>query len=367
MPSLQLHRLSRRKSRFRRFRRRLWREWSFVRLTFAHFGPRFLVMTVILLGGGLLFLTLEPERGHSLPRAIYYAWSLVFGQAPEEFPRHLALQALFFGMPILGLTVIIEGIIDFSRLIRDRRSYEASWCRVMAHSMKNHVILVGLGKLGFRIFSLLRELDQPVVVLERDPANAFLDDVRRDGSPLLIGDGRREQFLTEANIGGARSVILATDDDLANMEMALDARRLRPDIRVVLRMFDQNIADKIKDGFNIHLAMSQSAISAPAFATAALDRSIVNSFAVGNELIIMQRWRVDDGGELAGLTAGSVLARTRFNIVEIQPVGGGRRLFPAADQPLVPGDTLLVQGPFEALEALRKRGVGYILSAGDPR
>ena len=29
------------------------------------------------------------------------------------------------------------------------------------------------------------------------------------------------------------------------------------DIRVVLRMFDQNIADKIGKGFDIHLAMSE--------------------------------------------------------------------------------------------------------------
>ena len=95
-------------------------------------------------------------------------------------------------------------------------------------------------------------------------------------------------------------IILATDDDLANLEVALDARRINPGIRVVLRMFDQNMADKIRDGFNIYTAMSQSAISAPAFATAALDRAIVNSFMVNDALIVMQRWIV------RGIVAGAL-------------------------------------------------------------
>lgn len=364
MPSLHYAGLSRRKPWHRRLRRHLWREWCFLRLALTHFGPRFLIMVAVLLGGALCFLTLEPERNHTPMRAVYYSWSLVFGQSPEEFPSHRLLQAIFFLMPIMGLTVIIEGIIDFSRLLRDRSHYEANWCRVMAHAVKDQVILVGLGKLGYRVFRLLRDLDQPVVVIERDAQNAFLDEVRREGSPFIVGDGRREQLLVEANIAGARSVILATDDDLANMEIALDARRLRPDIRVVLRMFDQNIADKIRDGFNIHLAMSQSAISAPAFAMAALDHSILNSFTVGDDLIVLQRWGVDAGGELVGLTMGQLLERTRFNVLELRPAGGGRLLFPSAGSVLAPGDELLVQGPFEALTPIRKRGAGFIRPAG---
>ena len=70
---------------------------------------------------------------------------------------------------------------------------------------------------------------------------------------------------------------------------------MQPGIRVVLRMFDQNMADKIREGFNIHIAMSQSAMSAPAFAGAAIDRSIMNSYAMGDQYVVMQRWVVREG------------------------------------------------------------------------
>jgi Trk K+ transport system NAD-binding subunit len=331
---------------------RAWREWCFLRAAFRHFRVRFLIMAVILLGGALLFRRLEPEKRLSLPKATYYTWSLVFGEAPEEFPKSFVLQALFFLMPVLGLTVIIEGIVDFAFMVRDRRRFERSWCMSMASSMSDHIILVGFGKLGYQIFRLLRRLGEAVVVLERDEQNQFLEEVRRDGAPLFIGDARREIFLKDANIAKARSIIVATNDDLSNLEIALDARRLNPHVRVVLRMFDQNMADKIGAGFDIRTAMSQSAISAPAFATAAIDPSIIQSLVVNDQLVVMQRWQISAGSPLCGRRIGDVMAEFRLGIVERRPGGAAPVLFPPPDTLLMPGDELIIQGSFELITHL---------------
>ena len=51
-----------------------------------------------------------------------------------------------------------------------------------------------------------------LVVIERNAGAQFLEDVRRDGSPVLIGDARREAWLEEANVKHARSIIIATTD-----------------------------------------------------------------------------------------------------------------------------------------------------------
>jgi Trk K+ transport system NAD-binding subunit len=229
---------------------------------------------------------------------------------------------------------------------------------MLADSMSGHIVLVGLGKLGFRTYTLLRELGEKLVVIERSAENQFLETVRRDGTPLFIGDARRHALLVDANVARAKSVVVATDDDLANLETALDARRIAPGVRVVLRMFDQNMADKIREGFNIHLAVSQSAISAPAFATAAIDPSIINSYMVGDRLVVTQRWAVLEGGPLEGRTVGDILAEHQFGVVEHRPVDGPSRLFPSPDTRLASGDRLIVQGPFEAIAALRKKSRG---------
>lgn len=341
------------KRRTRRFLSRLWREWCFFRVLARHFRTRFLIMLSILGWGGFAFMKLEPEQNHSPQKAVFYAWSLIFGEPPEAFPESLMLQVLFFVVPVLGLTVIIEGIVDFAFVLRDRRQQERGWCRIMAGSLKDHIVLVGAGRLGYRIFGLLRELGEHVVVIERDSNNQFLETIRQEGAPLFVNDARQETCLEDANVPQAKSIILATNDDLANLEIALDARRIAPGIRVVLRMFDQNMADKIRDGFDIRIAMSQSAISAPAFAGAAIEASVLNSQLINDQLIVMQRWHVHEDGPLCDKTVSDVLADYGFSVVE-HKTKDDVRLFPPPSTQLQKGDRLLVQGTFEAFTQLKE-------------
>ncbi|MCZ6834702.1 MAG: NAD-binding protein [Planctomycetota bacterium] len=331
---------------------RAWREWCFVLVAFRHFRIRFAIMMVILLGGGVLFKVYAPEEDYSFLQAMFHSWSLVFAELPDEFPESLVLDIALFVFPILGLSVIFEGIIDFSLMMRDRRRFERSWCTMLAKSYKNHIVLVGFGRLGYRTFLLLRKMGEAVVVIERNDQNQFLEELRRDGSPLLVGDARREALIADANIIEARSIILATDDDMANLEIALDARKINPKIRVVLRMFDQQVADKVGEGFDIHLAMSQSALSAPSFATAAVAPGIINSYAVGNRLMAIQRWLVREAGPLVGLSISEVIEKYRVNVVEHVPGGGTPVLVPTLGTTLKAGDGLMVQAPIETLAGL---------------
>lgn len=334
---------------------RLWREWCFLRVAFRAVRLNLLLLGLLLVTGGVLFRALEPERGHSLSRAVYYTWVLMFGQPPEDFPTSGVLQAMFFVVPLVGLLVILEGLVDFTLLLRDRRRAERSWCRVMAASLSNHVIVVGLGKLGYRTYRLLRELGEAVVVIERSPENQFLDDIRRDGTPLFVGDARREAILEEASVATAKSIIAATNYDLVNLETALDARRMNPSIRVVMRMFDQNMADKVRAGFNIQVAMSQSAISAPAFVTAALEGPIVSSLVVGENLLVVERWTVQRGSALCDATVAALLRDYGLHVIERRPRDGAPQLMPPPDCRLVEGDVALVQGLWAKLRELRGR------------
>ncbi len=331
-------------------REQFWREWCFLKAVVRQRGRSALLLLIILFGGGVLFQTLEPDKHHSYPEAVFCTWSLIFAQPPESLPDSWVLRSLFFLVPIPGLSVLLEAVIAVSRMIRDRQAYEQSWCRIMANSMSDHVILIGLGRLGYRTFRLLRSLGERVVVIEVNPQNQFLEDIRRDGSPLIIGDARRESLLETAGIATARSVIACTTNDLANLEIVLDARRFRPDIRVVCRMFDQNMADKVRHGFNIQYAMSQAMISAPAFAMAAVRLSVVGSCILDDQLIVTVRAAVSPRGPLDGLTVGEILERHGLSI--LKRLSDQPALFPGPSTRVAPGDELLLQGPFETLARL---------------
>jgi len=318
----------------------------------GRFWLRLLIIAIVVAACATFIFVHHHVACDTWPEAIFLTWSLILGQTPGELPPDGIMQVLFFIMPVVGLTVVIHAIVELSEMMRDRRRNERSWCTMMASSLSNHIILVGFGKLGYRSYALLRKLGEMVVVIERDEHNPFLEEVRAGGCPLLVGDARRDVNLTAANVASARSIILATNDDLANLEVALDARRFNPKIRVVLRMFDQNMADKIGDAFNIPIAMSQSAMSAPAFALAALDASLTDGFILDGQLIVMRKTTVTAPGPLAGLTVTDVLTRYGFSVVRHRPRDGTAAIFPNPQTRLGSGDEVLIQGAFDSLEKI---------------
>ena len=153
--------------------------------------------------------------------------------------------------------------------------------------MKDHIVLCGLGHVGIRVLEQLRRLrragrrrrkERGGPLRGRGPGDGGAGDHCR--RPPAVADGAGEH-------PRVRGIIVATDDDLVNLEVALDARAIRPDIRVVLRMFDHNLASKIRSGFGIKTTFSTSALAAPAFAMAAVEPAVVGSFYVGEDLMLI--------------------------------------------------------------------------------
>src|SRR5436305_723457 len=68
---------------------------------------------------------------------------------------------------------------------------------------------------------------------------------------------------------------------MANLEVALDSRRFNPQVRVVMRLFDQRIADKFKDVKLIDEAFSAAALAAPLVADLARRRKTCPTIGVG--------------------------------------------------------------------------------------
>jgi Trk K+ transport system NAD-binding subunit len=104
------------------------------------------------------------------------------------------------------------------------------------------VLLCGLGRVGWRVLDCLRSAGVPVVAVDTsaDPADPRLAGIR-----LVRGDCRDATVLQQAGIREAVGILIVTSDDLLNISCALLARRLAPDVRVVLRMFNQNLVARL--------------------------------------------------------------------------------------------------------------------------
>ncbi len=100
---------------------------------------------------------------------IYHVLTLTFLQSNRDFPAEWYLQIFNFLMPIIGVSILAQGLADFGVLLFNRRARGKEWEMAIASTFKNHIILVGLGHLGYRVTSKLHEMSQDVVVIDFEP------------------------------------------------------------------------------------------------------------------------------------------------------------------------------------------------------
>jgi Trk K+ transport system NAD-binding subunit len=86
--------------------------------------------------------------------------------------------------------------------------------------------------------------------------------------PVVIGDMAAGTTLDGLRLGSARALLAVTKDDMANLQCALLSRARAPGRRVVLRMFDPDLAARVERTTGIYLSRSVSALAASAFVAA---------------------------------------------------------------------------------------------------
>ena len=165
---------------------------------------------------------------------------------------------------------------------------------------RDHVIVCGLGKAGARVLALLHELDVPCVGVERSPDAVGIAVARRLEIPVVFADGRSPGTLQSLHVRDARSVMAVTSDDLVNLECALTARNASPDVRVVMRIFDPRLAERLDRGIELDLTRSVSALAAPAFSAALLGRARAQPLALPNVPLRVLETTIPDGWPHAG-------------------------------------------------------------------
>lgn len=315
-----------------------------------------LILFVAILAFGSLTLRLfyvNPQTGDrlDLSESLYSTLGLIFFQAQVPFPENPVLRVLFFAIPIVGLVIVADGVLRFAAALVDKQSRGQNWQVAMASTYRDHIIVCGLGKVGYRVVEELLKMGRDVVGLEQNPQGRFIERAQALGIPVIIADARRPDALTKAGVERAEVIIPATEDELTNLDIALDARELNPEIKIVMRMFDPDLARRIQQGFGIHTAFSVSALAAPVFAAAAVRADVKASFYAGETLLNVVEMTVTSGCSVADRAVAEVEAEYDISIVAVYQETTSD-LHPDAMMVLRPGDRLLVMGPLEKLAPL---------------
>jgi Trk K+ transport system NAD-binding subunit len=219
-----------------------------------------------------------------------------------------------------------------------------------------HVIVVGLGNVGTAVTGQLHDLGFDVVCVDNRPDAPGIGMARQLGLPVVIGDAFREETLRAAHLDTCLALVSVTSLDVVNLETALTARSLREDLRVVLRLTDDDLAERLEKTTGNTISRSVPYLAAPAFATAMLEHQVLRTIPVGRHVLLIADIQVADQAGLAGSSITDTEQDGQARVLALA-VGGRTTLdwSPRRGHPLAAGDRLVILGT--------RRGLSRFLAA----
>lgn len=229
-----------------------------------------------------------------------------------------------------GITAVITDVLISSRL--------AALTSGLRGKPRKHYIVVGLGRVGLRVARGLKERGLSVVAIEQSEDAVGVPAARAARIPVLIGDSVDDATLQRAGVEQADCLVTVTDSDAANLQIALSAHALNPQVRVVTRMFDDDLASRVERQLSTGPTRSVSRLAAPAFAAAALGRRNETVVPVGRRVVILGELDV-----LRATTVGAVDNLGSCKVLAVRPRGSAVWAWDLTTElPLGPGDLVAV-------------------------
>ncbi len=151
-------------------------------------------------------------------------------------------------------------------------------------------------------------------------------------------------------IAKATTIILCTQNDALNLQIALKARKINPNIHVVIRIFDEDFAQSLQEQFGFY-ALSGTGMAAPVFAAAAAGADVTNPISVEGQQLSLARLSISPAAEFAGKSVGYVEDNYHLSIVLVRR-DHESDMHPTDNKLLSSGDMLAVLGGPEQLSNL---------------
>ena len=314
------------------------------RLVWHKYGLVFTVLlTVIGVGLGLLATV------YSLSNALYLTLMDLTGSALTRSQDTSAEKVAQVMLTVDGMAFIpvITAIVVGARLTGSVRR--------APRPASGHIIVVGLGNVGTAVTGQLHDLGFDVVCVDNNPDAPGIPIARQLGLPVVIGDAFREQTLRAAHLDTCLALVSVTSLDIVNLETALTARALRDDLRIVLRLTDDDLAERLEKTTGNTISRSVPYLAAPAFATAMLEHQVLRTIDVGRHVLLIAEIRVADQAGLAGSLISGTEQDGQARVLALQASGvAALDWSPQGGYQLAAGDRLIVLAT--------RRGLGRFLS-----
>lgn len=274
----------------------------------------------------------------------------LFGQLPLQLNLPWWLHIFSFSLTVAG--TVFVGIL-YAMLTEKILSSRFQFSKPRpAVPQQDHVVVIGLGRVGQRVVKLLQEFKQPVVGLN----NTALDANILPNLPMIVGDFTAS--LKKAHLATAKSVLVATDDEMLNMEVGLMAHAANPAGGLVIRTFEQGLSNNLAQMLPDAQVLCAYALAAEAFAAAAFGENIASLFRLNNQTILVTEYYIEPDDTLYNLLLAEVAYGYGVVPVLYQKEQESPKFMPSDDIRLAVGDRLVVLATSNGLRRIEHGIVG---------
>ncbi len=271
-------------------------------------------------------------------------------------------QARMFTMMLLvgGMGVSFYFLSALTAFIIEGDLREALWKRrVYNRLMKfnGHLIVCGTGRTGVHVAEELFKAGKQVVVIDRDKAR--LDELASkhgDSFIGLLGDATDDDVLRDAGVERASGLVTALQQDQDNLFVALSARQLNPNLRIVSRANDDRVTPKLRQA-GVDVAVSPTHIGGRRMAHELLQPNMVGFIDLMardyERNLNIEEIVLRDDSPLVGKTLATSQIRQVSNALVLAVIDGDSHTYnPPHDFVLAHGMKLIVLGERNQLQRL---------------
>lgn len=312
-------------------------------------------VVLLLLTGAGLFRFFGPSL--SFEDALYATFVLLLGGYSDllgsefSFSIQMPWWLRFFGLMLTLSGTVFVGVL-YAFLTQNLISARFKFKRNPPLPTQGHVVVIGLEMIGKEVSSLFQGFKQAHTGITFDATFP----VQFQSVPVV--DSTLEDMadtMENVHIKGARSVVALTDDEMNNLELALMAKRINPDIGLVIRTYHRRFSENISRLFSGAQVLCTAELAAEAFSAAAFGEKVPHLFRMGEQTILVTEYDIEEGDTLSGRILSEV--SYGYGIVPIYHEclpRGLKELLPTIDRRLLPGDRLIVLATTRGLQRVER-------------
>ncbi|MBL1209988.1 MAG: potassium transporter TrkA [Geminocystis sp. GBBB08] len=215
---------------------------------------------------------------------------------------------------------------------------------------ENHIVIAGFGRVGQQIAEQLQNLKQFVLAITFN-SNSEISNL--SNFPLIVG--KLQDSLPLANLDKAKSIIIVTDDDILNLEVALMAQNFNPHLNIVIRTNGDGFSDNLTQLLPHASVISAYEVAAEAFTGAAFGENILELYRFEQQTILVTEYQITSDDTLHNLLLSDIAYG--YGVIPLFYCGNGsynQILMPSDDILLAIGDRLIVLATIESLKSIEQ-------------